>query len=300
MAVHLLMQITFLLLLTYELAEAAAPPIAKPNCPSSCGNVTKIPYPFGIGHGCYMNRTFEIVCNGSDSSRKAFLPSIDMEVLEINMSDPYNNKDNYYYYNNSYYYEPGLVRVNMPIISSSKCNGSRSGVDMAGSPFYFSSSRNTFISVSCDNMATMTGIDPMVVIGCKSDCNNESMRDKKCSGFKCCQTAVPYYGIQVLKVDFKSIEEDKDSGECKHACIAESNWLDSNKTDPSDYVQYLEYVPVVLVWTATNETRGPNSDADVTSYGADYSYCYHGYEGNPYLPTGCEGKLQIRTALIFV
>jgi hypothetical protein len=37
-----------------------------------------------------MNRSFEIVCNGSDSSRKAFLPSIDMEVLEINMSDPYN------------------------------------------------------------------------------------------------------------------------------------------------------------------------------------------------------------------
>ena len=49
MAVHLVMRITFLLLLTYELAEAAPPPIAKPDCPSRCGNVTKIPYPFGIG-----------------------------------------------------------------------------------------------------------------------------------------------------------------------------------------------------------------------------------------------------------
>uniref|UniRef100_A0A2N9FMC7 Wall-associated receptor kinase galacturonan-binding domain-containing protein n=1 Tax=Fagus sylvatica TaxID=28930 RepID=A0A2N9FMC7_FAGSY len=297
MAVHLVMRITFLLLLTYELAEAAPPPIAKPNCTSSCGNVTKIPYPFGIGHGCYMNRTFEIVCNGSDSSRKAFLPSIDMEVLEINMSDPYNNDLE------SFSNHPGqMVRVNMPIISSSNCNGSRSGggVNMTGSPFYFSTTWNTFISVGCDNMAIMTGIDPMVT-GCKSDCNNKSMRtdDQKCSGFKCCQTAVPD-GIQVLNVDFKSIKEDKASGECKHAWIAEYNWLDSNKTDPSDYVQYLEYVPVVLRWTATNEARGPNSYAEETSYGGDYYYCNYGYQGNPYLPTGCEGKLQIRTALIFV
>ena len=98
MAVHLVMRIAFLLLLTYELAEAAPPPIAKHNCPSSCGNVTKIPYPFGIGHGCYMNRSFEIDCNGTGSSAKASLPSIGMEVLEINMSDPYNNNNNYYYY----------------------------------------------------------------------------------------------------------------------------------------------------------------------------------------------------------
>uniref|UniRef100_A0A2N9GT05 Wall-associated receptor kinase domain-containing protein n=1 Tax=Fagus sylvatica TaxID=28930 RepID=A0A2N9GT05_FAGSY len=214
--------------------------------------LTKIPYPFGIGHGCYMNRTFEIVCNGSDSSRKAFLPSIDMEEV------------------------------------------------------LFTSRRgwNTFISVGCDNMAIMTGIDPMVVTGCKSDCNNKSMRtnggDQKCSGFKCCQTAVPD-GIQVLNVDFKSIKEDKASGECKHAWIAEDKWLDSNKTDPSDYVQYLEYVPVVLEWTATNEARGPNSYSDMMTLRWRLLLLQrYGYQGNPYLPTGCEGKLQIRTALIFV
>ena len=179
MAVHLVMRITFLLLLTYELAEAA-PPIAKHNCTISCGNVTKIPYPFGIGPKCYMDQSIEIVCNETGSSAKAFLPSIDMEVLEINMS--FRNYDYAYY--PDYYYdyssEPGLVRVNMPIISSN-CTGSRNGagVNMTGSPFYFSSRWNTFISVGCDNMAIMTGIDPMVVTGCKSDCDNESMTDRK-------------------------------------------------------------------------------------------------------------------------
>ena len=78
--------------------------------------------------------------------------------------------------------------------------------------------------------------------------------------------------------------------------IAEEKWLDSNKTDPSDDVQYLEYVPVVLEWTATNEARSSNSYVDTTSHSAEYYYCRYGYQGNPYLPTGCEGKLQIRTA----
>ena len=292
MAVHLVMRITFLLLLTYELAEAAPPPIAKPSCPSRCGNVTEIPYPFGIGPKCYMDQSFEIVCNGTGSSAKAFLPSIDMEVLQINMS--FRNYGFAYYPDDYYVYssEPGLVRVNMPIISSN-CTGSRNGagVNMTGSPFYFSSRRNTFISVGCDNMALMTGIDPMVVTGCKSDCDNESMTDQKCSGFNCCQTAVPE-GIQVLNVDFKSIKGDKASGECKHAWIAESNRIAG--------IQVLNVVPVVLEWIATNETRGPNSYTAMTSYDQYYYCCNRGFQGNPYLPTGCEGKLQIRTALIFV
>ena len=100
-------------------------------------------------------------------------------------------------------------------------------------------------------------------------------------------------GFKYVNVDFKSIKEDKASGECKHAAIAEDKWLYSNKTDPSDDVQHLEYVPVVLEWIATNETRAPNSYSDMMSYGVNYSYCRYGYKGNPYLPTGCEGKLQI-------
>ena len=79
MAVQFVMRITIIVLLTYELAEAAAAPIAKPDCNSRCGNL-EIPYPFGIGHDCYMDKLFEVVCNGTGSSAKAFLTSIDKEV----------------------------------------------------------------------------------------------------------------------------------------------------------------------------------------------------------------------------
>ncbi|GMY19677.1 wall-associated receptor kinase-like 8 isoform X2 [Fagus crenata] len=287
MGVQLVMRITFLLLLTYELAEAAAP-IAKPNCTSSCGKV-QIPFPFGIGQGCYMNQSFEIVCNGTGSPAKAFLPSIDMmEVLSISIRDPHSS-----------YFDPGVIRVNMPIISSSNCNGSRSGgVNMRGSPFFFSSYRNRFISVGCDNLAVMTGIDPMVVVGCKSDCNTNMIDNKevKCSGFNCCQTTVPT-GIQVFDVDFRRINEGKASEECKYAFLADRRWLGSNNTDPSYDVQFLEHVPVFLEWMASSnfsnmesskDLRRRNADWDYTTYGVKYYHCLYGYEGNPYLPTGCQ------------
>uniref|UniRef100_A0A2N9F6V2 Wall-associated receptor kinase galacturonan-binding domain-containing protein n=1 Tax=Fagus sylvatica TaxID=28930 RepID=A0A2N9F6V2_FAGSY len=231
--------------------EAAAP-IAKPNCKSSCGKV-QIPFPFGIEPDCYLDQWFKIVCNETGSSAKAFLPSIDMmEVLNISIRDP-----DYSIYN------PGVIRVNMPIISPSNCNGSRSaGVNMTGSPFFFSSYRNEFISVGCDNLAVMTGIDPMVVVGCRSDCNTNMIDNKevKCSGFNCCQTTVP-------------------TG-----------------------IQYLEYVPVFLEWNASSnfsnmesreELRRRNAALSYLSNGVKYYYyrCRSGYEGNPYLPTGCQGKL---------
>ena len=314
MGVQFVMLTTFLLLLTYGLAEAAAPPMVKPNCPKFCGNVS-IPYPFGMTTaGCYLNNWFRIVCTGNDSSARAFLPRIDMEVLEIKFPN-WNTDDNYFSYYNNYfsYYEPGIIRVKMPIISSNCTstvprNGSVVTVNMTGGPFYFSSYRNKFISVGCNNMAVMTGIDPMVLVGCNSHCNSETMIDKeaKCSGFNCCQTTVPY-GIQVLNVTFKS-KDEKNSGneKCKYAFLAEEGWFDSNITNPSNEVPHLEYVPVALEWTVSNFTTIDTTEGlkrkarwSYTNYGAEYYYCRYGYEGNPYLNTGCQGKLQLPTALIF-
>ena len=313
MGVQFVMRITFLLLLTYGLAAAAAPPpMAKPGCNDTCGNVS-IPYPFGIRADCYFNDWFKINCStGNDSSVRAFLPHIDMEVLEIKFPDPNNDDDSFSSL------ELGIVRVKMPIIISSNCTStgpSNGGVSMTGGPFYFSSYRNKFISVGCNNMAVMTGIDPMLV-GCNSDCNSEPMIDKEanCSGFKCCQTTVPS-GIQLLNVEFRSMKENRISEGCKYAFLAEEKWLGPNKTNPSYEVQFLEYVPVALEWTVpllsivgtsinltedtNSELRRRNTGFISTNYGGSYCYCLDGYEGNPYLDTGCQGKLQLPTALIF-
>ena len=307
MAVTFEMRITFLLLLAvaYGLAEGA-PPMAKPNCPDSCGKVS-IPYPFGIGSNCFMNKTYEIVCikSGVAAAAKAFLvlPRFRVEVLEINISDPPNNDDDSYY-------EPGLIRVKMPIISSNCINkssvaGSGGVLDFSGTPFFFSSYRNNFVSVGCNNKATMAGLDSMVFGGCKTDCNNQRLRGK-CTGFDCCQTTVPSSGIQGLNVTLESTTNNMNT--CKHAFLAERRWLQSNETDPFKDVQYLEYVPVVLEWTISSSTSIMNLNFTeesrrnmflaYTSYGAT-CYCRSGYEGNPYLDMGCQGKLLLLNTFDF-
>uniref|UniRef100_A0A7N2LHE9 Protein kinase domain-containing protein n=1 Tax=Quercus lobata TaxID=97700 RepID=A0A7N2LHE9_QUELO len=297
MGVQFVMRITFLLLLTYGLAEAAPPPMAMPGCKDTCGNVS-IPYPFGMTAGCYLNDWFKIVCTGKGSSARAFLPGINMEVLEIKISNP--NNDDYSY---SSSFEPGIVLVKMPIIISSNCANTvprNSSVNMKGSPFYFSSYRNKFISVGCNNMALMTASDPTVLVGCNSDCDYKTMigRGAKCSGFKCCQTAFPY-GNQVFNVNFESKDEkNKGIEKCKYAFLAEEEWLDTNLVvlhDRSYEVQLLEYVPVTLEWTVCKFNTLSPTEAVVrnaywgsTKYGTEYYYCRIGYEGNPYLNTGCQ------------
>ena len=67
MAVQFVITISFLLLITYGFAEAA--PISQPGCKTRCGKVS-IPYPFGIGPGCYMDDWFQIVCNGTGAFLK--------------------------------------------------------------------------------------------------------------------------------------------------------------------------------------------------------------------------------------
>ncbi|XP_023925060.1 wall-associated receptor kinase-like 10 [Quercus suber] len=297
MAVQFVMRITILVLLTYELAEAeaaAAAIVAKPDCNGSCGNLD-IPYPFGIGPHCYMDKMFEVVCNGTGSSVKAYLISIDKEVLQINISNSY------------YYFEP-TVQVQMPIIYSNNCRslGSGAALNISGSPFNFSFIENTFISVGCYNFAKITGLGP-VVFGCETHCNkSKTVERTNCSsGFNCCESSYfPYQ--QEFHVEFKRIDGSPAGEEkaCKYAFLVDQNWLQSNKPDPSS-VQYWETVPIVLDWAISKRTKDSrdmfkslkkrphvrcsfeDEDEDFYSFACK---CAYKYQGNPYLPSGCQAE----------
>ena len=231
-------------------------------------------------------------------------------MRQINISSsPLNNYDSF----------APIVQVQIPTIYSKYCNhtGNHSVMNITGSPFSFSWYYNTFISVGCDNFATITNIFPKV-FGCKSDCKKDLKVEEglKCSGLNCCESTNIPSKLQVFDVDFRSVNESNDRGgvrkRCKYAFLVDKGWLEINKPDPSS-VHHKDYVPVVLDWAIYNWNNNSgelfhffNNRGDVSCSFSDEDkgfnrftcHCTRGYKGNPYLDGGCEGKLQIHTALM--
>nr|XP_023874292.1 wall-associated receptor kinase-like 8 [Quercus suber] len=194
----------------------------------------------------------------------------------------------------------------MPIIYSRYCHVRPTGMEgnrsmsLEGSPFHFSGSYNTFISVGCDNFATVSGIAP-TVFGCISDCTNTNIREtyiSNCTGFMCCESTNVPSNLQEFAVDFRTISESisestERSENCKFAFLVVKDRLLSNNS-----VKYSDDVPVVLEWAILKQTK--NSPVMIRSlkYRHDvicnfssntfHCACASGYEGNPYLSTGCE------------
>ncbi|KAF8405747.1 hypothetical protein HHK36_007824 [Tetracentron sinense] len=96
---QVVLQIIWLLWLTKASAATPPPSLAKPGCEDRCGNIS-IPYPFGIGDGCYQNVSFKITCNNLTTPILTTSTS-NLEVLEISLSR-------------------STVRVNSPV--STNCN----------------------------------------------------------------------------------------------------------------------------------------------------------------------------------
>ncbi|XP_017974273.1 PREDICTED: wall-associated receptor kinase-like 8 [Theobroma cacao] len=282
MVVRYVSSFTFLLLLTIRLAFSAS--IAKNGCKDRCGNVS-IPYPFGIGAKCSLNPWFEVSCNDTSSPPTISLTSIKMEVLEFRLG-----RDEY-------------LRVKSPIISKN-CSGRETSrrVNITGSPFCFSESMNKFIAAGCNNEAFMTGIEPTIV-GCESACIGNRLfgpnPNATCDGSTCCETVIPSR-LHVFNATFQSKESESEG--CKLAFLVEEEWFYNNITDKSSAFQNVDYVPALLDWAIPDEAfelptkRGRDyycngyryMDTEPYYLNSSRCYCYGGYEGNAYLPNGCQ------------
>ncbi|KAF2298764.1 hypothetical protein GH714_026826 [Hevea brasiliensis] len=277
MAVKLVL---FILLLAW-LIKASSPTsssMSKPECQDMCGNVV-IPYPFGIGAGCYMD-PFEVFCDESSLPHKPYIGSINLELLEVSLE--------------------GTVRVNNSVLSSNcQDKAPTADVSLSGSPFSFSDTRNWFTALGCGNLALIHSQD-MVIGGCVSICN-KTVKKRSCNGINCCQITIPP-DLKFINATFIRISASQDHKECKVAFMVDKEWFQSSLIDR---YRVLDYVPVVLEWgisdgtcidwSQRNSTGGYSTDLCGTSaycsnkigiyYGCS---CYEGYEGNPYL--SCQGN----------
>ncbi|KAF8404090.1 hypothetical protein HHK36_008970 [Tetracentron sinense] len=277
MVLKLMLQLISLLWLTKASAVAAS--IAKPSCPEKCGNVS-IPYPFGIGDGCYINKWFEISCN---HSLRPFLKRANLEVLQVSLLQ-------------------GTVRINSPVVSN--CfdpppvfSGKNARVDLRGSPFYYSEIYNRFAAAGCDNLAFAIQ-DGDVIGGCMSICNVSARVPNGCNGIGCCQTQIPFR-LQIFEVNITSTGVRNARLGCRSAFLVQRNRFSNSSNDFYYRGLYVRHVPAVLEWGIANGTCDFNqttnsscsTDARCSKDGTEDSYncyCKEGYSGNPYLPHGCQ------------
>ncbi|XP_024182925.1 wall-associated receptor kinase-like 8 isoform X3 [Rosa chinensis] len=280
----------FLWCVSINTTTVAAPPqqilIAKPNCPSHCGNIS-IPYPFGIGPGCYAHNWFEILCNESVSPPKPFFnrTTLNLEVLEISIA--------------------GTLKVRNPITVSNNCSDKpiRQGAYLWGSPFVFSQ-KNRFTVVGCGVMAGLNCSSDGLTISatCLSQCEIASNASSTCNGLDCSQVSIPSF-LSTFDTSFIST-----TNPCNYAFLADQDWFQSftnNLTNISARISDMDYVPAVLEWGLYHSildvfgTSSIASDRSVNCLeyndaSSTYSssrlecFCAMGFEGNPYLIEGCQ------------
>lgn len=282
MATQLVLQI-ILVLACIQQACAQISSFAKPGCQGKCGNVN-IPYPFGIGTNCSADRRFEISCNAT-FQEKPFLVYDELEVLNISVLE-------------------STVHVNNPVLKDCTNETKVQKVIYLSTPYTFSATKNRFTAMGCDNLALMTQ-NGSNLGGCMSFCNG-TRRDKICIGINCCKTRMPpslrYFSTSLRSIDYKNGQEI-----CRYAFIADWNWL--LNLDDIYTVENMEQVPAVLNWKLYGECSGNTSKLcgknslctnNQTSTNQIMCSCIGGYEGNPYLPDGCQGNLLVYVQRLFI
>ncbi|KFK42836.1 hypothetical protein AALP_AA1G045300, partial [Arabis alpina] len=278
-------------------------------CPNQrCGNLTKIPYPFGIGKGCYLNGWFEIQCNNSTSGEPIpYLPKINKDVVGINLptevSDLYVDKPY------------GSLRIKTKITSMGCSNNSDEikfgePLNFTGTPFTIGAS-NTLIALGCNNKATLTHLEPRLV-GCITTCEPRKKGDSQgCNGNKCCQADQPSEVGSIIGVSIEDYPTNRTRGRgCRVAFLTDEFRQVKNYINPNPQWFYdRQYVILQLRWVIpmTNlsfiKPLGCRDTADRIKYGStiapcacDINYlitgigcgCTSGYRGNPYILGGCK------------
>ncbi|KAK9673409.1 hypothetical protein RND81_12G165700 [Saponaria officinalis] len=257
--------------------------ISLPNCVDHCGHV-QIPYPFGIGPNCYREPPYEIICNASFGSPRPFLREFNLEVLDINWPGRYSLLGPIIHDN------APTIRVSMPRQNICTSDGAKEirSYDFKGSPYRFMPS--VLMMEGCGGSAVLKDRHGGIVAGCASICASDAihMNATACYGVGCCHADIldsfDYYEIAV------AFEQQNKANTCNASVAVIDSGSMLNLTG---MLSSLEIIPTTLFWSSTftksdQFVRKANVSCDSGSDDIWRCECNKFYEGNPYVPNGCQ------------
>ncbi|CAL5384749.1 unnamed protein product [Camellia sinensis] len=270
-------------------AAFAAAAQTLPGCEDQCGNIS-IPYPFGTTEGCRIADDFLVACNNTHyNPPKLYLDTTEsnIEITDIFLS--------------------GELRI-LALIGHD-CFGEGGVHETYSDPwitlpkFPFSNTRNKFTAVGCDTKAVIGSLGRTYATGCLSVCSTiDNVINGSCSGIGCCQTSIPK-GVKNFEISIGSYNNHSsvwNFNPCSYVFVAEETAYNFSSLDLKD-IQGRKKVPAVLDWAVGNQTCAEarknltsfackdNSDCEDFDNGPGYRCkCSKGYEGNPYIPNGCQ------------
>ncbi|XP_020169696.1 wall-associated receptor kinase 2-like [Aegilops tauschii subsp. strangulata] len=277
----------------------------RPDCQESCGGVD-IPYPFGIGAGCF-RPGFEITCLNNTMPVLPASTGVVRVLTLLVMPRP-------------------EARVMLPVSwTCYNSAGNTTAVSLDGrvnfnkdNVYRISNTHNQLFVLGCNTFVyTMSWCtahcnDPLSAMytlysGCTTYCNDSrSAQDGACAGVGCCHVDIPPgIGDNLMKFDTWS-RVGKEFSPCDYAFIVEKGSYTFRAADL--HMEKHTRLPLRLDWAIrdsnVNSTASLScaqlSQGNSTSCVSDHSECVDstngpgyvcnctkGYEGNPYLPHGC-------------
>ncbi|CAL5004331.1 unnamed protein product [Urochloa decumbens] len=314
--------------------QTAERPIALPGCSDKCGNIS-IPYPFGINKGCYFDSSFEVVCNEPTAPSYLAVPMIyNMTGYYIGDNDnpapgPMTNATWQTVELIDFDVSRGEARVGIPVSSDCSINSTYHELNMFSmqvnvsdfgrGTFVFSTTRNVLLGIGQSVQAKVYG--EMSATNVSASCTSlfdtpSAAKNGSCSaGLGCCQADLPP-GLGVLAFGMKRQTNSMWlEFPCTNAMAVERSWYNFSLQDLVDPNKFPpRSVPIVLDWAIRNGScpaeegaplpmacRSDNSRCvDATTAPGYLCKCKDGYDGNPYIVGGCQGKHAYEHVIILV
>ncbi|CAM0901500.1 unnamed protein product [Alopecurus aequalis] len=182
------------------------------NCPDQCGGV-HIPYPFGIGPGCFLADDFELTCNETTNPPRPFTGNVRIANITLETARMVVYSDLTYSCN---------------VSTGSTRQTSTYGMFLSLPPtFLVSPSENVFTAIGCNSVATLNGhTNTTYLTGCITTCasvNDTGNDGTPCSGHGYCEASITPKLSEII-VAWQENGNAVPGNPCQYSFVATKGW----------------------------------------------------------------------------